>query len=185
MLFLSSWTFVCHIFLLVALEAGSSGLVILFFSFSVCTLDLCKMGRIQIHWNYLVIRMSVLLLWFLFLCSSYPLEFDRSRMFDGLTMLVFLDLCMGSSDIFFYGSWLLVSMKNSILEVVFYAHYKELNHSRVCKVKLCLFGEMLECYDIVIETVLLYVQMVECAHCMLLLGNIREVGVEGSYKFCP
>ena len=55
----------CHMSLFVALEASSSSLVVLFFSFSVCTLDL-KVERIDIHWDYLVIRMSILLLmlWF-------------------------------------------------------------------------------------------------------------------------
>ena len=186
-LFLLSWTVMCHIFLLVALEASSSGFVVLLFSFSVCMSDLCKMGRIHILWNYLIIRMGALLLvlWLGLLCTSYPLEFDRFRMFDCLAMLIFLDLCVGNSNVFVYGGWLLVSMKNSILEVVFYAHYKELNCCRVCKVELCLFGKMFECCDIVIKVILLHVQVVKCAHSVLLLSNVGEIGIKGSYKVRP
>jgi hypothetical protein len=47
--------------------------------------DLYKVGWINVHWDYLVIKMSILLLvsWLLLLCS-YPLELGRFRMFDGL-----------------------------------------------------------------------------------------------------
>ena len=121
-LFLSSWTVACHMSLFVASEASLSGLVVLLFSFSVCTSDLCKVGRVDVHRDYLVIRVSVLLLvlWPGLLCSSYPLEFGRSRMFDGLMILIFLDLYVDIPDILFYGGQLLISMKDSILEVVFY-----------------------------------------------------------------
>ena len=182
-----SWTVICHMSLLVALEASSFGFVVLLFSFSVCMSDLCKMGRIHIHWNYLIIRMGALLLvlWLELLCTSYPLEFGRFRMFDRLTMLIFLNLCMDGSNVFIYGGWLLVSMKNSILEVVFYAHYKELNCCRVCKIKLCLFGKIFECCNIVIKAILLYVQVIKCTHSILLLSNVGEIGIKGSYKVCP
>jgi hypothetical protein len=170
--------------LFVASKASSSGLIVLLFSFGVCMSDLCKMERVDVHWDYLVIRVSVLLLalWLGLLCSSYPLEFDKSRMFDGLTMLVLLDFRVGSSNVFFYGGWLLISMKNSILEVIFYAHYKELNRCRVFKIKLCLFSEVFECCNIVIEAVLLHAQVVKCAHCMLFLSDVGEVGIESGYK---
>ena len=142
------------------------------------------MGRIHIHWNYLVIRMGALLLalWFVLLCISYSLKFGRSRMFDCLTMLIFLDFHVGGSDVFIYNGQLLILMKNSILEIVFYAYYKELNCSRVRKVKLCLFGKVFECYDIIIKMILLYAQMIEDTYCMLLLSNIGEIGIESIYE---
>jgi hypothetical protein len=93
-------------------------------------------------------------------------------------VLVFLDLYVGILDVFLYSSWLLISMKNSILEVVFYAHYEELDCGWKHKVKLCLFSIVLECCDIVIETVLLHMQVIECAYCLLFLGDIGEVGIE-------
>lgn len=174
----------CHMSLFVALEASSSSLVVLFFSFSVCTLDL-KVERIDIHWDYLVIRMSILLLmlWFWLLCSFYPLEFGRSRMFDGLMMLILLNFYVGILNVFFYSGWLLILMKDSILKVVFYAHYEKLNCSWMCEVKLCLFSNVFECYNIVIKLVLLHVQVIEYAHCLLFLGDIEEVGIEG-HEFC-
>jgi len=146
-LFLSSWTVACHMSLLVASEASSSGLVVLFFSFGVCTSDLCKVGRIYIHWDYLVIRMNALLLalWFGLLCTSYPLEFSRSRVLDCLSVSILPDLYMGIPDVFINGRRLIVSMEDSILKVAFYAHYEELNCSRMRKIKLCLFGIVFEC----------------------------------------
>jgi hypothetical protein len=59
-------------------------------------------------------------------------------MFDGLAVLIFLNLYVSIPDIFLYGGWLLISMKDSILEVVFYAHYKELDYGRMHKVSACL-----------------------------------------------